>query len=303
MKKNKSFFITAFNRDDILKNAIISLTKANKYDEYNKLIIYQDCTDEQKDMIYQIDPDIKIIKTSYSKNTPLYQKVSQNIYYGFQETFEKLNSSFSIHIEDDILVTKNIFNFYEQILKTYSSDKSFFAVNGMSKELFDPKFANNYSKFIWGICKCWGIPKNRWLLLKKIWADFYSLKKNINQPHDGPIEIYIKKNIKYVIMPHQSLILEQLSNGLNSIEDPNYPGFKEWKNSFDSIKTHNEYIYNKNMPYSWRPDCIKYSVKNILTYKVYFFLKKYLPITIQKVLRKIQRSFKLLNKCKQFNKS
>ena len=65
IQRNKSFFITAFNRDDILINSIISLTNANKYDEYNKLIIYQDFTDEQADRIYKIDRDIKIIKTFY----------------------------------------------------------------------------------------------------------------------------------------------------------------------------------------------------------------------------------------------
>ena len=194
-------------------------------------------------------------------------------------------------MEDDILVAKNIFNFYEQILKTYSSDKNFFAVNGMSKEPFDTNLVLNYSKFIWGICKCWGIPKSRWPLLKKIWADYYSLKENTNHVHDGPIENYIKKNVKYVIMPHQSLILEQLSNGCNSIDDPNYPGYKEWKNSFNSIKVNNDYIYNKKMPYTWRHDCIKYNLKNIVLCKVYNFLKKHLPITLKNLLGKVKKFY------------
>lgn len=289
MKKNKSFFITAWNRNEILIDSIYSLTRADKYDEYNKFIIYQDCNNEQKDKIKKIDPEIKIIEKTYAQNIPVYQKMYLNLYEGFEQTFEKINSNFSIHLEDDIIVNKNLFTFYEYALNKYNNDTNFFAVNGMSKEFTDSNFDYSYSKFIWGICKCWGIYKNRWPTLKKIWQDYYSKDINLNNPYDGPIENYIKKNIKYVIMPYRSLILEQLSDGCNSVNNPNYPGFKEWYLSFNNENKPLNLNFSSKMPYSWRQDCIKYNFKNKLYLKIYYYLKKVIPSKIRKKLKSLSK--------------
>ena len=137
----------------------------------------------------------------------------------------------------------------------------------MSKELVDYNLSLDYSKFIWGICKCWGLHSSRWPALKNLWLKYYEKEKNINNPYDGPVEEYIKTSTKYVIMPYRSLILEQLSNGCNSIDDPNYPGYKEWFLSFNSNKKKGDYNYNKKMPYHWRYDCIKYNLYNVLFIK------------------------------------
>lgn len=299
-KKKKSFFITAWNRDQILLNTISSLINADRYDEYDKFIIYQDCTENKKNEIFKIDPNIKIIEKFYPESLPVYKKLYFNLYSGFEYAFEKLNSSFSIHIEDDILVSKNLFIFYENIIEKYYKDKKFFAVNGMSKEFANKEFDNTYSKFIWGICKCWGLHNSRWPILKKIWHDYYSSEINSSfvSAHDSPIEHYIKKNINYVIMPYRSLILEQLSNGCNSVNDPNYPGFKEWCMSFYNKKKITEFNYSDKMIYTWRDDCIKYNLKNILYLKIYYFLNKILPVKFKKNLKKLLNSLNIINRHK-----
>jgi hypothetical protein len=289
--KNKSIFITAWNRDDLLKKSIYSLTLAEHYDKYKKFIIFQDCNNDQENMIKKIDPEIVVVKKFYPVNTKLYQKMFLNLFSGFTKTFEEHSSDFSIHMEDDIIVSKDIFFFYEYVIKKYSKDRNFFAVNGMSKELVDYNLSLDYSKFIWGICKCWGLHRSRWPALKNLWLKYYEKEKNINHPYDGPVEEYIKASTKYVIMPYRSLILEQLSNGCNSIDDPNYPGYKEWFLSFNSKKKKGDYNYNKKMPYHWRHDCIKYNLKNIVLCKVYNFLKKHLPITLKNLLGKVKKFY------------
>ena len=279
--KNKSIFITAWNRDDLLKKSVYSLTLAEHYDEYKKFIIFQDCNNDQENMIKKIDPEIVVVKKFYPVNTMMYQKMFLNLFSGFTKTFEEYSSDFSIHMEDDIIVSKDIFFFYEYVIKKYSKDSNFFAVNGMSKELVDYNLSLDYSKFIWGICKCWGLHSSRWPALKNLWLKYYEKEKNINNPYDGPVEEYIKTSTKYVIMPYRSLILEQLSNGCNSIDDPNYPGYKEWFLSFNSNKKKGDYNYNKKMPYHWRYDCIKYNLYNVLFIKGKAFVKKILPKNVR----------------------
>jgi hypothetical protein len=291
--KNKSIFITAWNRDALLKKALYSLTLAKNYDEYKKVIIFQDCNSDQENMVKKIDPKIVVIRKFYPIHMHVYHKLFLNLLSGFEKTFDDYNSDFSIHMEDDILVSKDILLFYEHILNKYSNDQNFFAVNGMSKEIVNYELSLDYSKFIWGICKFWGLHRSKWPILKNLLLNYYSKKINLKYPYDGPIEEYIKTSAKFVVMPHRSLILEQLSNGLNSKNDPSYIGYKEWFLSFNSKKKKGDYNYNKKMPYFWRYDCIKYNFYNVLFIKGNVFIKKILPknvkFFIKMILKKIKR--------------
>ena len=194
---------------------------------------------------------------------------------GFEFCFEKLNSDVCFYIEDDIAISYDFISFGNFILNEYKKDKNFFAINSFSKEKFNYSKVNLYSKFIYGIGKGWGINKNRWPIIKKMWSDKFIHTHNAPL-YESPIEEYVKKKRLFVVMPINSRSFEIPSNGvnINLKNDSNY--FKDFKSSFVRKKYNNlNYSYTFFSNYKWRKDCIKYKGKLIHYFSdlIYNFFK------------------------------
>lgn len=275
----KSIFITGYNREKIFFNTLKKLTKCKNYDQFKKLIIYQEVKKNVVDKIKKIDPKIEVIKTEYPKSYTSFQKVNLNSFLGFKRCFDVYKSRYVIFIEDDILPAYDFLEYHNHSYLLYHNDKQYFAANSFSKE--SKKNLNfSYSKFIYGIGKGWSVPVERWKLLKKMYQELCASKKEIF--FDCYFEPHIKKNY-YVLMPYRSRSLEQPSNGLNmKINDKNKSFWKNWNKSFlhkNKFKIKN-YTYLYNMKYSWRKDCHNYTKFNIfinnikfLTIKSFIFIK------------------------------
>lgn len=216
LNRNKSVFITSYNREKILLFLLKRLKNNFNYNEFNKLIILQNGSEKLIELIKKIDKNIKIIETNYSNKYSKFSKINNNVFLGFKECFEYYNSEFVIHLEDDCLPSYDFLNFFKEIYLRYKKDKRFYAINSFSKEFkLDKKFS--YSKFIYGIGKGWGITKKNWILTKKNLKNI--LKPDVEQYFDGHLEWKIKKKY-YVIMPYRSRVIEIPTNGLNfKIED------------------------------------------------------------------------------------
>jgi hypothetical protein len=274
----KSIFITAFGRYEVLIKTLKKLKKCKNYFQYNKLLILQkkniDLDNKVLKNIKKIDDEIKIISTEYSARYTIFSKVNNNVYLGFKELFDKYKSDYVIHLEDDILPAYDFLVFNDELIKRYSHDNKFFGINGFSKEYILKK-EFNFSKFIYGIGKGWSVPKNRWQILKKYFSKV--LKKNTNSFFDTEFESEIKRNF-YVIMPYRSRTFEQPSTGVNSLfSDKNNAFNYSWKKSFLSKKEYKikDYIFEKNMKFTWREDCKTYNIKNIFKFKL---LKKLIKL-------------------------
>ena len=283
----KSIFITAYKRERIFFNTLKNLKKCKNYDQFKKLIIYQDVKKSVVEKIKQIDPEIEIIKTKYPKKFTSFQKLNLNSYLGFKRCFDVYKSNYVIFIEDDILPSYDFLEYHSHSNSLYHNNKKYFATNSFSRES-KKKLDFSYSKFIWGIGKGWSVPKERWKLLKKMYQELCSSKKKIY--YDCYFEPYIKKSY-FVIMPYRSRSYEQPSNGLNcTIEDGNSNLWINWKKSFlnkDKYKIKN-YTFLADMTYSWREDCHKYSKFNILINNLKFFtVKSYIFIKFKDLIKYI----------------
>ena len=209
----KSIFITAYNREKIFFNTLKKLTKCKNYDQFKKLIIYQEVKKDVINKIKKIDPKIEVIKTEYPESYTPFQKLNLNSFLGFKRCFDVYKSRYVIFIEDDILPAYDFLEYHNHSNLLYHNDKQYFAANSFSKE--NKKNLNfSYSKFIYGIGKGWSVPVERWKLLKKMYQELCASKKEIY--YDCYFEPHIKKNY-FVIMPYRSRSYEQPSNGLNSI--------------------------------------------------------------------------------------
>ena len=63
----KSIFITAYNREKIFFNTLKKLTKCKNYDQFKKLIIYQEVKKDVINKIKKIDPKIEVFQKKIKK--------------------------------------------------------------------------------------------------------------------------------------------------------------------------------------------------------------------------------------------
>jgi hypothetical protein len=263
----KSVFITAFNREKIFFKTLTKLTDCKNYNQYKKVIIYQDINEAVLKRIKKIDPKINVIKTKYSNNISGLQKCNFNSYTGFKKSFEEYKSDYVIYLEDDVLPSYDFLEYHDYIISHHQNDKKFFSANSFSKD-YNINQDFYYSKFIFGIGKGFSIAKNKWQVLKKMYEKLFSEKKEVF--YDCYFEEEIKKKY-FVIMPYRSRTLEQPSNGLNNkLTAKNSIFYKSWKKSFLNKKRFEikNYTFAYNMEYSWRQDCLHYSTFNIFKTKI-----------------------------------
>mgnify|MGYP001200475380 FL=1 len=283
----KSIFIVAYNREKIFFNTLKKLKKCKNYDQFKKLVIYQDVTKTIIEKIRKIDPKIEVVKTKYPKNFTSFQKLNLNSYLGFKRCFDVYKSNYVIFIEDDILPSYDFLEYHNHSNLLYHNNKNYFATNSFSREN-KKNLDFSYSKFIWGIAKGWSVPKERWKFLKKMYQELCSSKEEIY--YDCYFEPHIKKKY-FVVMPYRSRSYEQPSNGLNvRFEDKDSNLWINWKKSFlnkNKYKIKN-YTFLSDMTYSWREDCHKYSTFNIFINNLKFFtVKSYIFIQFKNLIKYI----------------
>lgn len=263
----KSIFIVGYKREKIFFLTLKKLKRCKYYNEFKKLVVFQDISKKTIENIKKIDHEIEIVKTKYKQNVSAKYKINNNSYLGFKKCFENYKSEYVIFLEDDILPSYDFLQFHNDIIMKYRDDRKFFAVNSFSKEYKNKRNIDinfTYSKFIYGIGKGWSVPKEKWRTLKKMYKRLFLEKKEIF--FDCHFEQEIKEKF-FVVMPYRSRTLEQPSNGLNSkLTDQNSIFYKSWKKSFLDKKEYEikKYNFMLNMKYTWRQDCLKYNIINVL---------------------------------------
>jgi hypothetical protein len=277
----KSIFIVAFNRKRIFFRILTKLKNCKNYNQYKKVIVYQNLDERILRKIKKIDRKIIVIKTEYSNKISSLQKCNVNTYVGFKKCFDEYKSDYVIFLEDDILPSYDFLEYHDHIISQFHNNKKFFAANSFSKD-YKKKLNFTYSKFIYGVGKGWSIPKERWGTLKKMYKRLFLEKKEIF--YDCYFEQKIKEKF-FVVMPYRSRTFEQPSNGLNSkYNERNNIFNKDWRKSFLKKKRFEikKYTFAPNMEYSWRKDCLHYHYtqanifKNKISYVknyIYKFLK------------------------------
>jgi hypothetical protein len=288
----KTIFITSFNREKIFYKTLIKLKSCRGYDQFHKVIIYQDINKSVYKKIKKIDNKICIISTSYKNNISALHKCNLNTFKGFTKSFEKYKSDYVIFLEDDVLPSYDFLEFHNYIISKYRYDKKFFAANSFSRES-GKNLDFSYSKFIYGIGKGWSLSKEKWPVLKKMFEELFYSQKNIF--YDCYFETDIIRKY-YVIMPFRSRCYEQPSNGLNSrIAQKKSSHWKNWKKSFLNKKKYRikKYTYKPNQKYTWRKDCQKYTRLNVLIINLRYMMIKERLKEIIKLMIGVKKFFSI----------
>ena len=255
-----SIFITSYNRREMLIKLLTNLRKIETFEKVNLLLVLQDYDIKFINKIKSQFKNIIILKTKRLSNSNAINNTNRNVYFGFKYSFERLNAKVAIHLEDDLMISKDFINFFSYTFNTHSSEKRFFAINAFSRENKQYSYQNTYSKYYYGIGKGWGIGLKSWLMFRKQLHKSIIFRENIY--FDSIIENIIKNNY-FVIMPYFARSLEMPSIGDNvpvsffsSVE------YKEWEKSFNLIKEKifKQYTYKRFLKNLWRDDCMNYNI-------------------------------------------
>ena len=112
MKKLNSIIITCYNREEALEKCFNNLLKADQINNFNIVIVRQRGFDKVKALVKNFNFKNKyIIETDYLDDLNPNKKMAYNGYKGCDFAFSKLDPNYICYLEDDIIVSKDFFNY------------------------------------------------------------------------------------------------------------------------------------------------------------------------------------------------
>jgi len=251
----KIIFLLVYDRPTETRLCLRALKRAKGIQDYQLLVVRQEGNPEVQAIIESIDwIDVHHITTTPDESWSGIRKINHNMFTGVHLAFEKHRSDFVIIVEDDIFIGYDFLDFCETIIHRYQDDNKFMAVNGFSREPYQPDKLPVYGKFKFGIGWGWAIHRNTWKnKIKSVWTGRES------KIFDWHLEPTIRKG--YVIMPYCSRVLNiGWNKGIHTDSDKRHPFYRGFIRSFVGLKPFsiNAYHYDSKMRSAWRGDCIRY---------------------------------------------
>jgi hypothetical protein len=173
---NKKLVFTAYNRPEYLKEAVHSWNQVENILDW-EINYFLEPSELQKEMIYQFSR----LECGELWGTVHDQKlgVLTNPWFAMQHSFS-MGADFTVIAEDDIVVSRDVLNYFNWAMKHYKDDKNVLAVlafskveagANMSEEYSDQQIVTNTSSF----CPLvWGTWKDRWPEISANWDFNYS---------------------------------------------------------------------------------------------------------------------------------
>lgn len=127
-----------YNRPEFLHFVVNSIVEARRYDEYKYVIVAEHSYDQRcKEIIGRIKSEMEIIERSVKF------ELTKNILEGMKYAFSKTDD-YVIIIEDDVMVSKDFFEFTDYVNKNYNDD-NLLSITG------SPQWAHNSIKEIFKV--------------------------------------------------------------------------------------------------------------------------------------------------------
>jgi hypothetical protein len=251
-------FIT-YDRPEHFKKVLNSASEALGFNNITKIIIQQEEKPEINHFLKTLDFDYHLIKTRFGEDVSIRARINSNVHSGVTAAFENFGCETVIVIEDDIVVSKYFFTFIKLVIKHFSFDKRFRAVNGFSKILAlqsNEDGAFGFVRLNYGVGWGWGIPKKTYLAVKDFWTGFE------DDHWDALIEPFLRTG--FVVNPVCSVIknIGLEGSGVHSgfdqslefsIRESFNQGFELFPSGFEKIlEMKNEFV--------WRDDSYSLSI-------------------------------------------
>ena len=252
---NKAIVFTVFNRFDYLKKTLDSWSQViglNKYDFYFKV--------EPSDQLESVENVIKNFEDKIEKPVKVIVNnrvmgCAANTWFAFDDLFQKYD--FVILAEDDIIVSKDVLEYFDEAESMFREDKSISIISANTKwHTSDPSIVIKEQAFN-GLV--WGTWKEDWEnYFKDTWDFNYSSGNGTQSGWDWNITLRVlPSNNLFSIHPHVSRSQHIGVEGLHCSEDifdmtqsPSFNNDNVWESlgilicTQESLKTNlgNEFI-------------------------------------------------------------
>lgn len=200
MINKKVITMTHFNRPEYTEQSLESLAKADGIQEYT---IYAHIDVMANG---QIHPSVQKIIDRYKDIIPLHQVKFSNknigcngsVYYTMNLGFTQ--SDYVIHIEDDIVVSKDALRYFEWGFKFYS-DPTIFTIDGYNNIKYNDEKDIEYTAISTESYRCWGWATwiDRWQEMSPQWQFTYAARKDEQGKkifEGGSWDVFVKKVLR-----------------------------------------------------------------------------------------------------------
>jgi hypothetical protein len=200
-----TLLIVAFNRPELLAKLFESFEKSENSQSQFVVIVHQEGNIRVKNQISLFQSRHKlvhVVQTEGVKGTTE-ANIAFNRFKGYDYCFNVLQSDYVIALEDDVIISSDVFKFTEFIMSEYWAEKHFRGINFGSYVKFTDATSRQYSKVRYGIHG----PASA--IHKKTWRQFNnsSVRIRAEDTHwDGAIEYFLKTG--FMICPVNSRYLD-----------------------------------------------------------------------------------------------
>lgn len=204
----KTITITTYNRPDYTKKVLDALIQCDGVDEYEILIKAEPSGHNKVSEVIKLACEFQHRNTKTVIN-PRKLGCSGNIYDSFRYVFANTDSEYNIHLEDDIVPSKDCLRYFEWANSHFKNNNEVGVVSSYSKcSSLIKSSADHLSglskyvkKHVWFTPWGWATWRNRW---DKLGPQLLNLISNPNIRYlswDGHLQSILKKEKLYEVYP------------------------------------------------------------------------------------------------------
>jgi hypothetical protein len=257
--RHGAILLATYSRPKELHACLDSLANQESINKPIVVVIHQRGNEEVANVIDKFRSNITyLIEIDPFGETPL-ENINFNRILGYEFCFDFLKLDFALAIEEDIVISKDAYEFCDQLVNQYWDNPKFNGVNLGSFEKIDEKDFNTYSKISYGVHgQAAAITEKAWRKLNR----GESFKRSGTEGLDSQLERIFK--LGFFATSNASRYLDFGWGGTHAaknLDDPYYQRLKEsWVGDL--------YRYSGNyklfqIHHSWRNDALPYGLWSI----------------------------------------
>ncbi len=195
----RAIVVLCYRRTEHLKKVLEALEQAFIVETFSLVFVVQDPIDTVLNIINSSKLQNKtILEIDGSNYLSAAQAINGNLATGLGYAFQALGSSFTVVLEDDIVIAKDALCYFLQVHMRFIKDGNFRGINGFSEQFGNEHLQNSVIRISYGMGWGWAIPLRTYQEIIRYW------KGSENEHWDFIFEPFIRTG--YVVNPYRSRI-------------------------------------------------------------------------------------------------
>jgi hypothetical protein len=263
--KKGSIIVLCYRRTTHLERVIDALAKAEGIENFHAVFVAQDPTPPIIEIIESFPYEKSVIRTDGSAYRSSAQAINGNLYAGLNFVFTKMQFESVIVLEDDIVVSVDALNYFDETVSKFSQVRSFRGVNGFSEVVPLSEDSGAFVKTAFGLG--WG-----WAINSRIFAQISRYWKGTEDDHwDFIFEPYIRTG--FVINPLRSRVLNIGFDETATHTSLDSALGEKINKSFSTVQSsQGNFELKSDRDFCWRGENLSYSRLSLGTVFKYRFL-------------------------------